>query len=316
MTGLWLRRAFMAVTWCSAALLAGCGSSSVVSALTPTRFIGFGDAFTDLGAAGAGKYSVNDGSNNWVQQMAAGYGRSVNSVLSGGTSYARGNARVTSAVDAAGGATPSVTQQITNFLAAGGTFGPNDVVVINGGFSDIIAEMGAVRSGAQTGEVMLANVGREGRELAAQVRRLVQAGAKYVLVTGVVNLGITPWATSIGQNLLLSQASGKFNAELVVSLVDQGSNALYLDAAFFYNLMNTSPSNYGFTNANSPVCNSIDPGPGIGIGPGNINSSLCTPATVGGQDYSKFVYADAVYSAPTAHRQFGDYAYGRLRGRF
>jgi phospholipase/lecithinase/hemolysin len=316
MTGLWLRRAFMAAAWVSAALLAGCGSSSVVSALTPTRFIAFGDAFTDLGAAGTGKYSVNDGSNNWVQQMAAGYGRSVNSVLDGGTSYARGNARVTSAVDAAGGATPSVTQQITNFLAAGGTFGPNDVAVVDGGFSDLIAEMGAVNSGAQTSAAMLANVGQEGRDLAAQVRRLVQAGAKYVLVTGVVNMGLTPWATAIGQNALLSQASGKFNDELVVSMVDLGNNVLYVDAAFFYNLMNTTPANYGFNNVTSPVCNSVDPGPGIGIGPGNINSSQCVAASAGGQDYSKFLYADRVYSTPSAQRQFGDYAYSRIHGRW
>lgn len=316
MTGLWLRRAFMVAAWASVALLAGCGSSSVVSALTPTRFIAFGDAFTDLGAAGAGKYSVNDGSNNWVQQMAAGYGRTINSVLDGGTSYARGNARVTSAVDAAGGAAPSVTQQITNFLAAGGTFGPTDVAVINGGFSDLIAEMAAVNSGAQTSTAMLANVGQEGRDLAAQVRRLVQAGAKYVLVTGVVNMGFTPWAASIGQTSLLSQASGKFNDELVVSMVDLGTNVLYLDAAFFYNLMNTTASNYGFTNVTSPVCTTTDPGPGIGIGLGQINSSLCTSATVGGQDYSKFLYSDAVYSTPSAHRQFGDYAYSRIHARW
>jgi outer membrane lipase/esterase len=316
MTGLWLRRAFMVAAWASVALLAGCGSSSVVSALTPTRFIAFGDAFSDLGAAGTGKYSVNNGGNNWVQQMAAGYGRSVTSVLDGGTSYARGNARVTSAVDAAGGAAPSVTQQITNFLAAGGSFGPTDVVVINGGFSDIIAEMGAVNSGAQTSAAMLANVGQEGRDLAAQVRRLVKAGAKYVLVTGVMNMGFTPWATNIGQVSLLSQASGKFNDELVVSMVDLGANVLYVDAAFFYNLMNTSPANYAFNNSVNPVCNSVDPGPGIGIGLGQVNSSLCTPATVGGQDYSKFLYADAVYSTPSAHRQFGDYAYSRIHARW
>ncbi|CAN5617570.1 SGNH/GDSL hydrolase family protein [soil metagenome] len=316
MTGLWLRRAFIAVAWVSVALLAGCGSSSVVSALTPTRFVAFGDAFSDLGAAGAGKYSLNDGSNNWVQQMAAGYGRSVSSVLDGGTGYARGNARVTSAVDAAGGTTPSVTQQITNFLAAGGTFGPNDVVVINGGYSDIIAEMAAVNSGAQTSAAMLANVGQEGRDFAAQVRRLVQAGAKHVVVTGVANLSFTPWATSIGQVVLLSQASGKFNDELVVTIVDLGANVLYLDSAYFYNLMNTAPANYSFANVTSPVCNSIDPGPGIGIGLGQVNSSLCTAATVSGQDYSKFLYADAVYSTPAAHRQFGDYAYSRVHARW
>ena len=51
-----------------AMLLAGCGSSNTVSALSPARVIVFGDAFSSLGAGGAGKYTVNDGTvNNWTR---------------------------------------------------------------------------------------------------------------------------------------------------------------------------------------------------------------------------------------------------------
>ncbi|RYX90113.1 MAG: GDSL family lipase [Comamonadaceae bacterium] len=318
MTGLWLRRAFMAAACASAALLAGCGSSNTVSAITPARFIVFGDAFTDLGAAGTGKYTVNDGSvNNWVQQLASQYGRTVASTADGGTGYSRGNARVTAAVDAAGGVAPSITTQISTFLAAG-TFGVNDVVVLNGGVSDVIVEVSAAASGAQTSAAMLANAGQAGRELAAQVRRLVAAGAKYVIVAGTYDLSRTPWGNANpALATLATQASGKFNDELLVTIVDLGANVLYLDAAFYYNLVTANPANYAFNNATTVVCTSVDPGPGIGTGLGKVNSSQCNTATViPGIDFNKYVFADGVYTTPQAQRLFGDYAYTRMKARF
>ena len=45
----WLRRAAMAAVCASAALLAACGSSSIESTLTPSRFVAFGDGFSDVG---------------------------------------------------------------------------------------------------------------------------------------------------------------------------------------------------------------------------------------------------------------------------
>ncbi len=316
MTGSWLRRAFAAAACVTAALLAGCGSSNTVSALTPARVIVFGDAFSSLGAGGSGKYTVNDGSvNNWTQQAAAGYGRSIASLADGGTGYAVANARVTSAVDAAGGANPSITQQITNFLAVD-KFGANDLVIINAGMSDIVAETMAFTAGSQTSAAVLDKASAAGTEYGAQILRLVKAGAKFVAMSGTYDLSRSPWAVAIGQTSLLNQASGKFNDALLISTVDLGGNVLYVDAAFYFNLITGNPANYAFSNAAAMVCNSVDPGPGIGIGLGQVNSSLCTPSTVGGQDYSKFVFADGLYATPVAQRLFGDYAYSRIKNRF
>ena len=57
---------------------------------------------------------------------------------------------------------------------------------------------------------------------------------------------------------------------------------LYIDAAYYFNLVTASPSSYSFDNANAskPVCTAIDAGPGIGIGAGQLNSALCTPSTL------------------------------------
>ena len=313
----WMRRTALVAACASAALLAACGSSTTESAITPDRFIAFGDAYSDLGQKGS-RYTVNNGSvNNWTLQLASHYQKTLAPVSSGGLSYAQGNARISAQPDAAGDAsTPTITAQIDSFLA-GKTFGANDIVLLNGGISDLIAGMAAVRAGTLSSTDFVAQARLNGQALAAQVRRLVAAGAPHVVVSGTYDLGKTPWATAIGQTALLNEASSRFSEALLVAINDLGSNALYVDAAYYVNLYTSAPGVYSFTNATSPVCTSVDPGPGIGIGASQINSALCTSNTlVAGANVDQYVFADSVYLSPSAHRQLGTYAYDRLRARW
>lgn len=313
----WMRRTVMVAACASAALLAACGSSTIESALTPDRFIAFGDGFSDVGQKGT-RYTVNDGSiNNWTQQLASRYGKTITPVASGGLSYATGNARVSAKPDAAGDATTlTVTEQIDRFLA-GGSFGANDVVFVNVGTSDVIAGVAATRAGTLSKENMLAETRKAGEQLATQVRRLVTAGAKYVVVMGTYDMSKSLWATAINEATLLHDASTSFNTGLSVGIVDLGATVLYVDSAYYVNLFTNAPGSYGFDNATTPVCTSVDSGNGIGIGTGQVNSALCNTATlVAGANQDKYVFADAVYLTPSAHRQLGNYAYDRLRARW
>ena len=330
MTGNWLRRIIMLAACASVALLAGCGSS-VESALTPTRFISFGDAFSDVGNLGVNnKYTVNDGSvNNWTQQLAASYGLSIAPSSSGGLGYAQGNARITVTPDAAGStATKTVTQQIDAFLASN-TLQPSDVVLINGGISDIVAEWEAmVAAGSTTAAQaqMTANVTQAAKDLGAQVQRLVNAGAQHVVLVGTYDLSVSPWAAAIGQprgTSLLSKTTVNFNDALLLSVVNLGADVLYVDAAFYFNIVTAAPSGYAplGTTGNyptpTPVCTSVDPGPGIGIGANQVNSSLCTTSTLlPGVDYTTYLFADPLYFAPSAQRLFGTNAYTKLSQRW
>ena len=71
------------------------------------------------------------------------------------------------------------------------------------------------------------------------------------------------------------------------------------------------------TNSATPVCTSVDAGPGIGVGTGQINSLLCSPSTIGsGVDYGLYVFADKLYLTPVAGRAFGDYVAGRIKARW
>jgi outer membrane lipase/esterase len=61
----------------------------------------------------------------------------------------------------------------------------------------------------------------------------------------------------------------------------------------------------------------VDATNGIGIGAGQVNSALCTPSTLlSGASQTSYVFADPVYLTPSAQRQFGTYAYDRLRARW
>lgn len=317
MASQWMRRAVLALAAVPALWLAACGSGTIESQLTPTRILAFGDGFSDVGQRGS-RYTVNDGSVNvWSQQVAASFGLPLAPSAAGGTSFATGNARIAVKPDAAGdSATPTVTEQVDTFLA-GNAIAATDLVIIEGGISDIVAEVAKVNAGTQTTDQMIANVKQAGRDLGAQVRRLVNAGAAHVAVVGTYDLGKSPWATSTGQVGLLSEASGRFNDQLLLSIVDLGANVLYVDAALLFNLMVASPPSYELTNATDVVCTSVDPGPGIGTGAGQVNSALCTTGTIApGATYTQYLFADRIYPAPNAHRKFGDYAYQRIRARW
>lgn len=313
----WMRRSLMVAACASAALLAACGSSTTESAISPQRMIAFGDGMSDVGQKGT-RYTVNDGSvNNWTLQVASGYGKTLTASSAGGKSYAAGNARIVAKPDAAGSNTTlTVKEQIDSFLASN-TFTGDDLVMINGGISDVIANMAAVNAGTMTTEQMITASRQAGTDFAAQIRRLVNAGAKYVVVAGTYDLSKTPWATDISRTTVLNSASSAFNEGLLVGIVDLGANVLYVDLAYYVNLYTSSPSAYGFENATKAVCTSVDATDGIGIGAGKVNSALCTTSTLlAGANQDKYAFADSVYLTPSAQRQFGTYAYDRLRSRW
>ena len=110
----WMRRTALVAACASALLLAACGSSTTESAITPDRFIAFGDAYSDIGQKGS-RYTVNnDTVNNWTLQLASHYQKTLAPVSTGGLSYAQGNARIAAQPDAAGDATiPTITAHAT-----------------------------------------------------------------------------------------------------------------------------------------------------------------------------------------------------------
>jgi phospholipase/lecithinase/hemolysin len=299
------------------ALLASCGGGTVDSQFAPTRVLAVGDGFADLGQDGA-LYTINDGSvNNWSLYVAQEYGLSLAASASGGLSYAIGNARVNTHPDAAGVTATATVKEQVDALLAGTTPTADDLVILNAGTSDLIAEAQSYFSGTQTEDQLVANAGQAGTDLGAQVRRLVDAGATHVVVVGPYDLGKSVWAQQLDQASVLEEATTQFNSQLKISIVDLGETVLYVDAAYYFNLVAGTPSSYSLDTVDTAACTSVDSGAGIGTGTGQVNSNLCDSSTLqSGIDASTYLFADRVYVTPVAHRLFGAYAYDKIHDRW
>jgi phospholipase/lecithinase/hemolysin len=131
-------------------------------------------------------------------------------------------------------------------------------------------------------------------------------------------MGRSPWAaTLVNDAARITEVAAAFNTALLLAITDLGSNVLYVDATYYYNLLLNAPSSYSLTNSTTVVCTSTDSANSIGIGAGNTSSARCTPSTIGaGLAYDSYLFADPVYFTPAANRLFGNYAYDRLRLRF
>jgi len=305
LAGFWTRRAAAGLLAGAAALLAGCGSGSVVSDLHAERFIVVGDGFSDVGQNGH-RYTVNDGSLNWIQQLAEYYELTIKPATEGGWGYAQGHARVALPDTRSGTDAPSVTAQIDALLARTTLDAQGDVVFINGGVSDIVA---AVEAHGDTPAAEEA-VNTAAQALAEQVKRVVEAGARHVVVTGVPNICHTPWARALGLEADYEDCAPAwaFNSRLLVELNGMGATTLYFDAALFYNLIYNKPSNYPVDNIEDAVCTTPD-------------ASTCTPGTVKQTDYNRYLFADALHYTPAMQRLFVDRdyvenAYTRFRERW
>jgi len=311
----WLRRAWLLAA--SALLLSACGGGDIDSPLQPIRVVAFGDAMGDLGQTGA-RYTVNDGSvNNWTQVVANGYGRPLTATTVGGRSFATGNARIVAEPDAGGEtSTRTMQEQVDAFLAADRPAG-DDLVLMSAGTSDLMVQIQAVLAGTQTEDQARANLAQAARDMSAQVRRLLDAGAKHIVVAGPYNLGRSPWANQTGQNALMERLSGRFTDTLLVSMVDLGATVLFIDVALLFNNETGNATGSGLDNVKDPACTSVDAGLGIGTGTGQVNSRLCTTGTLlPGIDYARFLFADRVYPTPRGHQLLGDYALNRVRDRW
>lgn len=287
----------------AAGLLSACGSGDIVSALQPNRFISFGDGLSDLGQGG-NRYTINDGTvNTWADRVANRYGKTLTAQAAGGLGYAQGHG-ATEAMPR------SLEAQITAFLASQ-TFGATDVVLMNVPLSYVLLPATAVKAGTLTEAAALQQIAANGVAFAAQVRRLIAAGAKYIVVAGIYDVGRSPYGIALVVPGLLTsetqQSSAsvtRLNDTIKIELAQLGANVLFVDAAFLVNRNVQFGPNWGFVNSNTAVCTTP-------------TALTCTDSTLtAGASKTQYLFADNIHLTPAGNQQLGDYAYDQLRGRW
>lgn len=176
------------------AMLSACGSSSTVDPFKPDRVIGLGDAYNDVGLAVGAPFTVRGTATvaTVVEQVASNFGVGAVGVPVGASTYGNGSLPATgifsyamgdALISGTGAADASLTEQVDRLLADVGTFTNTDLVLITVGTRDIKANANAVT---------VVTAFRE------QVRRLLDAGAKHVLIMQPLDIAYTPFGRAAG----------------------------------------------------------------------------------------------------------------------
>lgn len=269
----------------------------------------FGDSLTDSGAfrpglvqvggpqaAVLGRFTTNPGWV-WSEFLAEHYGMSGDAVAAnqGGDNYAVGGARV--AVDGASpfGAIPSLQAQVTTYLSANGRADPNALFTVWGGANDLFA----VAQGAPQSTIVTAVTAQVGI-----VGALQNAGAQYVLVPNIPDLGKTPQFRAQGPAGMAAgtQLATAYNNALYGGLAQAGLRVIPLDTFGFLNEIIASPAAYGFANVTDTAC-------------GATSSLTCSPANyVTPNAPYTYLFADGVHPTLRAHEILSEYAVSVLEG--
>ena len=281
-----------------------------------SRTVFFGDSLTDAGyfrplliqqagpgAAILGRFTTNPGLV-WAEWLADYYGTgaSPNGNGQSGDNYAVGGAMV--ATDRNGppfGLTPSLRTQMTNYLAAnGGRADPDALYTVWGGANDLFSIAANPTQAQQIiGAAVTAQVGIVGT--------LQGAGARYVLVPNIPDLGITPsfraqGAAAAGQGTAISTA---YNTALYGGLSTSGLRVIPVDTFAFLREVVADPGQFGFANVTGTACQ-----PQI-----TAQSLTCNPGTyVTPNAPDTYLFADGVHPTSGAHKIIADLAISMIEG--
>ena len=291
-----------------AAALAVAATPALAQQGTFSQTVFFGDSLSDAGfftpllvqqdpqAAVLGRFTTNPGLV-WSEYLADFYGTGAAPAWTAtgaapqpgtGSNYAVGGARVGQDEVGALGYTPSLATQVGAYLAAtGGAADPNALYTVWGGANDIFAAVQAPEQAQQMiGAAVTAQVGLVGA--------LKAAGAQYVLVPTVPNIGATPRFLAGGP---VAQAGGTalsqaYNQALFAGLAGQGLSVIPLDTYSLLNEVIADPAAYGFANVTGTACQ-----PQI-----TAQSLTCNPNTYvspGAPD--TYLFADGVHPTSRTH---------------
>jgi outer membrane lipase/esterase len=276
------------------ALALGCAGAAQAQQFS--RVVVFGDSLSDSGniAAAQGLPAGNSFTTNpdpvAAQIIAAAFGLPGGPSLAGGPNFAWGG----SCVNAAGlclNPVPNIPAQVTQHLAAnGGRADPNALYSIWGGANDIFATLTLAPGNASANTVAAATA------YVQQIGRLQAAGARYVVVYNLPNLGATPQFGPTANATSVAGLTVTYNAALNQGLATLGNGVIPINTFGLITEITANPSLYGFTNVTGQAC---------GVGSSSV---ACGPAgsgapfTFAAGTNNTWLFADGVHPTGAAHR--------------
>ena len=225
----------------------------------------FGDSLSDAGnlslALTGGtvqnSFTTNPGQVSLVD-LARYYGLSLTPSLLGGGDFAWGGAGLNNNSPGTPASVPLLTAQLQQYLTAtGGKASPDALYALWGGANDIFYSAAAAGAGAISSQPAQLNIIAAAQTEGGMMATLKQAGAQYLLVFNLPNIGATPAAAAQGAaaQQALTGLSLTFNSALnqAIQQVNPGINIIPVNVYGIFNELLADPSLYGFTNITTPA---------------------------------------------------------------
>jgi outer membrane lipase/esterase len=251
----------------------------------------FGDSLSDDGNISIAsrypsimKFTTNPGPIV-VEDLASHYGLTLAPSLLGGADYAWGGAGIYNNAPGTPAAVPLISTQIEGYLLANPKLSPTTLYSVLGGANDIFYAAAAASVAAETSTQAGTNVETAAQEEVTLIGGLKAAGAHYIVVYNLPDIGITPLAASAGPagQAAFTALSEGFNTILNSGLGVIGTNIVPVNLFGLVHEVAAAPQLYGFTNATTPACTTA-------------SSLNCTPATlVAPNAASTYLFADGVH---------------------
>ena len=322
----------------TAAIVLGLAANAA-QAQTFSGVISFGDSLSDAGnytpnpaagwpgVPGAGSFTTNP-DDVWTQILANAYGSTQTAWTAGGTNYAWGGAPTGSIADpnvqpgnpfAIGpgdfvGGVPfplrcvpqslpcmSVGEQVFVHLNTTGV-DENALYTYWAGANDIFDYFGGVAGGFFTITTAQQFTTLSANSAIAQIGALQAAGAKYIVVLNLPNIGATPFGASIGTQGAggLSLLSLTYNTALNNGLATLQDGIIPVNAFGLVNEVLANHDAFGFTNITQTAC---DPALMLPPIPPGGSSLFCGPGALREPGANEtYFFADGVHPSGAAHR--------------
>ena len=303
-------------------------AGTTASAAQFSNVVVFGDSLSDAGyyrpflaglglpsalVATLGRFTTNPGPI-WAELVAQHYGALATPSNAGGWNFAQGGATVASDSPSTppGFAQRPVSTQITEYLARnGGAADPNALHAVWAGGNDFLNNFSRLAAGQITQAQFQTNfLGAASAEI-QQVGRLRAAGARYVMVFALPDVGATPFALAAGaaNAAAATQASAGYNTTLFTGLASTGMRVIPVDVFSLIGEIRANPAAYGFTNITGIACGAFPPISASG------NSHFCSSGNQvpPGADTS-YLFADGVHPTSGTHRIVADFVQSLIDG--
>ncbi|MEP6942052.1 MAG: autotransporter domain-containing protein [Betaproteobacteria bacterium] len=268
------------------------------------QFYFFGDSLTDAGSykpllpPGTGLFTTNPGPV-WAQALAQRYGSSASPANQGGNDYAQGGARVTQ-LPGVPNSPPTATAvpiatQIQTYLSSG-PINPKALYSVWGGANDLFYQLGLAQAGAITSAQAQTNVAVAATQLAQQVGTLSAAGARYIMVLNLPDIGKAPGYASSSASSTISAFTSFYNSTMNSALDALHINIIKLNIFALFTEVIAAPGSFGLTNVTSQACTSS-------------SVLICTAATLVAPNAAQtYAFADGVHPTTAGHQIIADYA--------